>query len=56
MQNELGYLYIHWVRAFISLRDYATAAQYFEMGLAFNLDVRDEFVIEMVKGYGLSFA
>ena len=54
VQNELGYLLYTLGKSFYIIEDYATAAQYFEMGLAFNLDVRDEFVIEMVKGYGLS--
>lgn len=54
VQNELGYLLYTLGKSFYIIGDYATAAQYFEMGLAFNLDVRDEFVIEMVKGYGLS--
>lgn len=54
VQNELGYLLYTLGKNFYIIEDYATAAQYFEMGLAFNLDVRDEFVIEMVKGYGLS--
>ena len=54
VQNELGYLLYTLGKSFYIIEDYATAAQYFEMGLAFNLDVRDEYVIEMVKGYGLS--
>lgn len=54
VQNELGYLLYTLGKSFYIIEDYATAAQYFEMGLAFNLDIRDEFVIEMVKGYGLS--
>ena len=54
VQNELGYLLYTLGKSFYIIEDYAAAAQYFEMGLAFNLDVRDEFVIEMVKGYGLS--
>ena len=51
VQNELGYLLYTLGKSFYIIEDYATAAQYFEMGLAFNLDVRDEYVIEMVKGY-----
>lgn len=54
VQNELGYLLYTLGKSFYIIEDYATAAQYFEMGLAFNLDIRDEYVIEMVKGYGLS--
>ena len=54
VQNELGYLLYTLGKSFYIIEDYAIAAQYFEMGLAFNLDVRDEYVIEMVKGYGLS--
>ena len=54
VQNELGYLLYTLGKSFYIIEDYVTAAQYFEMGLAFNLDVRDEYVIEMVKGYGLS--
>ena len=54
VQNELGYLLYTLGKSFYIIEDYATAAQCFEMGLAFNLDIRDEYVIEMVKGYGLS--
>ncbi len=54
VQNELGYLLYTLGKSFYIIEDYVTAAQYFEMGLAFDLDVRDEYVIEMVKGYGLS--
>ena len=54
MQNEVGYLLYTLGKSFYIIEDYATAAQYFETGLAFNLNTEDEFVIEMVKGYGLS--
>ena len=54
VQNEVGYLLYTLGKSFYMIEDYATAAQYFETGLAFNLDVRDDYVIEMVKGYGLS--
>lgn len=54
VQNEVGYLLYTLGKSFYMIEDYATAAQYFETGLAFNLNTEDEFVIEMVKGYGLS--
>ena len=54
VQNEVGFLLYTLGKNFYLIEDYATAAEYFETGLAFNLNVRDEFVIEMVLGYGFS--
>ena len=54
MQNEVGYLLYTLGKSFYMIGDYATAAQYFETGLAFDLNVKDQYVIEMVKGYGLA--
>ena len=51
VQNEVGYLLYTLGKSFYIIEDYATAAQYFETGLAFNLNTEDEFVIEMVKAY-----
>lgn len=54
VQNEVGYLLYTLGKSFYMIEDYATAAQYFETGLAFDLNVKDQYVIEMVKGYGLA--
>lgn len=54
VQNEVGYLLYTLGKSFYMIGEYETAAQYFEMGLAFDLKVTDTYVIEMVKGYGLS--
>lgn len=54
VQNEVGYLLFTLGKNFYLLKEYATAAEYFETGLAFNLNVQDDFVIEMVLGYGFA--
>jgi tetratricopeptide (TPR) repeat protein len=54
VQQEAGILLYTLGKDFYLLEDYSTAAQYFETGLAFDLDVRDTYVEEMVVGYGLS--
>lgn len=54
VQNEVGYLLYTLGKNFYQIRDYATAAEYFETGLAFQLDVHEEYVIDMVIGYGLA--
>lgn len=54
VQNEVGFLLYTLGKNFYLIQDYATAAEYFETGLAFNLNVQDEYVIEMVLGYGFA--
>ena len=54
VQNEVGYLLYTLGKNFYLLEDYDSAAEYFETGLAFNLNVKDDYVIEMVEGYGFS--
>lgn len=54
VQQEVGYLLYAIGRDFYLLGDYATSAEYFETGLAFDLPTTDTYVIEMVKGYGLA--
>lgn len=54
VQNEVGYLLYTLGKSFYMIEDYTTAAQYFETGLAFDLNIKDQYVIEMVKGYGLA--
>ncbi|MDD6193894.1 MAG: hypothetical protein PUB19_03225 [Lachnospiraceae bacterium] len=54
VQNEAGYLLYTLGKNFYLIEDYTTAAEYFETGLAFNLNVKDDYVIEMVLGYGFS--
>ncbi len=54
VQNEAGYLLYTIGKNFYMLGDYENAAQYFETGLAFDLNVQDQYVIEMVKAYGLA--
>lgn len=54
VQNEVGFLLYTLGKDFYIMEDYATAAEYFETGLAFDLDVAEEYVLEMVVGYGLS--
>lgn len=54
VQNEVGYLLYTLGKDFYMIGEYATAAEYFETGLAFNLNTKDLYVMEMVKAYGLS--
>ncbi|MBQ4301144.1 MAG: hypothetical protein II765_06375, partial [Lachnospiraceae bacterium] len=54
VQNEAGFLLYTIGKNFYMLQDYETAAEYFETGLAFNLDVNDDYVLEMATAYGLS--
>ena len=54
VQNEAGFLLYTIGKNFYMLQDYEAAAEYFETGLAFNLDVNDDYVLEMATAYGLS--
>ncbi|MCR5145565.1 MAG: tetratricopeptide repeat protein [Lachnospiraceae bacterium] len=54
VQNEAGYLLYTLGKSFYMIEDYAMAAEYFETGLAFNLDPNDQYVLEMVVAYGLA--
>ena len=54
VQNEVGYLLYTLGKSFYQIEDYSTASEYFETGLAFNLDIHEDYVKEMVLGYGFS--
>lgn len=54
VQNEVGYLLYLLGKKFYQIKDYATATEYFETGLAFQLDIHEDYVIDMVIGYGLA--
>jgi hypothetical protein len=54
IQNEAGYLLYTLGKNFYLIEDYATAAEYFETGLAFDLNVKEDYVIEMVEAYGFA--
>lgn len=54
VQNEVGYLLYTLGKSFYQIEDYVTAAEYFETGLAFQLDTAEDYVKEMVLGYGFS--
>lgn len=52
IQNEGGYLLYQLGKSYYMQGDYATAAEYFEIGLSFDLDVRLEYVVDMVETFG----
>ncbi len=52
IRTRAAYLLYQLGKAYYMKRDYAAAAEYFELGLSFDLDERLEYVIDMVETYG----
>lgn len=52
IRTRASYLLYQLGKSYYLKQDYETAIEYFEMGMAFDVDNKQEFVIDMVETYG----